>query len=128
VVELVNEIAATSSTTALRALHESVSAMRRSGPTAGTGLPGADRRNGSARSNDLALSLRALELAAEVAGSTTEQVNLALGEINALARRTGDAGEPQEAGRTLAEINQKIEGLRTALSATHAALETRSSA
>jgi ribosomal protein S15P/S13E len=64
----------------------------------------------------------ALEQAADVAGSATEQVNLALGEINALARHADEAGEPHDARRALAEIDRQIEGLSAALSATGAAL------
>jgi hypothetical protein len=118
VVELVKEIAAESSTAALLAMHESVCAIRRTGREADSDGSGAARPHRTARAGDLALALRALEAATDVAGSTTEQVNLALGEMNALARRANGGAEREEADRTLAEINHKIDGLRAALTAT----------
>ncbi|MGH6901237.1 MAG: hypothetical protein ACREIR_00695 [Geminicoccaceae bacterium] len=127
VVELVKEIAAESSTAALLAMHESVCAIRRTGREADADGSGAGRRHRPARTGDLALALRALEAATDVAGSTTEQVNLALGEMNALARRANGGDERGEADRTLAEINHKIDGLRAALTATRAMLRSRSS-
>jgi ABC-type transporter Mla subunit MlaD len=86
---------------------------------------GPNRVQRPARSADLALSLRSLELAADVAASTTEQVNLALAEMNALARRVEDAGEVPEANRVLAGINRKIDMLRDALGATRSALRSQ---
>ena len=127
VVELVKEIAAESSTAALLAMHESVCAIRRTGREADADGSGAGRPHRTARAGDLALALRALEAATDVAGSTTEQVNLALGEMNALARRANGGDEQGEADRTLAEINHKIDGLRAALTATRAMLRSRSS-
>jgi hypothetical protein len=127
VVELVKEIAAESSTAALLAMHESVCAIRRTGRKADSDGSGHGRPHRTARTGDLALALRALEAATDVAGSTTEQVNLALGEMNALARRANGGDEQGEADRTLAEINHKIDGLRAALTATRAMLRSRSS-
>jgi hypothetical protein len=127
VVELVKEIAAESSTAALLAMHESVCAIRRTGREADSEGSGAGGPPRTARAGDLALALRALEAATDVAGSTTEQVNLALGEMNALARRANGGDEQGEADRTLVEINHKIDGLRAALTATRAMLRSRSS-
>jgi hypothetical protein len=126
VIELVHEIAAASTTAALQALHESVRAIegteRVEAPDGGAGHGRVQR---PARSGDLALSLRSLELAADVAGSTTEQVNLALAEMNSLARRVEDAGEPPDAERVLAEINRKVDMLRDALGATRSMLSSQ---
>jgi hypothetical protein len=47
--------------------------------------------------------------------------------MNALARRANGGAEREEADRTLAEINRKIDGLRAALTATRAMLRARSS-
>jgi hypothetical protein len=127
VVELVKEIAAESSTAALLALHQSVCAIRRTGREADAGGSGAGRHHRPARTGDLALALRALEAATDAACSTTEQINLALGEMNALARRANGGGEQGKADGTLAEINHKFDGLRAALTATRAMLRSRSS-
>ena len=127
VVELVQDIAAVSTAAAFHALHGSVRAIH--GIERAEAAPGApsghDRAEHSAANGDLALSLRALELAAEVAGSTTEQVTLALAEMNALVRGLGDAGEAPDADRVLAEINRKIDLLRDALDATLGALRSQ---
>ena len=127
VVELVHEIAAVSTSAALHALHESVRAIQ--GTEHGDAADGGPGEAGPpTRSGDLALSLRSLELAADVAGSTTEQVNLALAEMNALARRVEHAGEVPEAARVLAEITRNIDMLRDALCATRSALRSHLSA
>jgi hypothetical protein len=127
VVELVQDIAAVSTAAALHALHGSVRAIH--GMEIAEAVPGApsghDRADHSAANGDLALSLRSLELAAEVAGSTTEQVTLALAEMNALVRGIGDAGEAPDAERVLAEINRRIDLLRDALGATLDALRAQ---
>jgi hypothetical protein len=127
VIELVKEIAAESSTAALLALHESVCAIRRTGREADADPSARGRPRRAARAGDLALALRALEAATDVAGSTTEQVNLVLGEMNALARRANGGGEQRGTDRTLAEIHHKVDGLRAALIATRAMLRSRSS-
>jgi hypothetical protein len=125
VVELVRDIAAASTTAALHALHESVRAIQGTERiVAADDGSGPDRAQRTARSADLALSLRSLELAADVVGSTTEQVNLALAEMNALARRVEDADEVPDTHRVLAEINRTIDMLRDALDATRSALKS----